>query len=41
MDNEQLTALIQAGEEVKENMLALYQQNKGFIHTCPEVFRRG
>ena len=41
MDNEQLTALIQAGEEVKENMLALYQQNKGFIHTLSRKYSGG
>lgn len=41
MDNEQLTALIQAGEEVKENMLALYQQNKGFIHTLARRYSGG
>lgn len=31
MDNEQLAALIQAGENEAENMLILWQQNKGFI----------
>lgn len=30
--NEQLVALIQAHENEAENMLALWQQNKGFIH---------
>lgn len=32
MTNEQLVARIQAGENEAENMLALWQQNKGFIH---------
>lgn len=32
MTNEQLVARIQAGENEDENMLALWQQNKGFIH---------
>lgn len=41
MDNEQLTARIQAGEEVKQNMLALYQQNKGFIHTLARRYSGG
>lgn len=31
MDNEQLVARIQAGEDVAENMLKLYNQNKGFL----------
>lgn len=31
MDNEQLVALIQAGEDEAENMLVLWQQNRGFI----------
>lgn len=31
MENEQLVARIQAGEDVAENMLKLYDQNKGFI----------
>lgn len=30
--NEQLVVRIQAGEDVAENMLALWQQNKGFIN---------
>ena len=41
MDNEQLTALIQAGEEVKQNMLALYQQNKGFIASLARRYSGG
>ena len=41
MNNEQLTARIQAGEEVKQNMLALYQQNKGFIHTLARRYSGG
>ena len=32
MTNEQLVALIRAGENVKENMLQLWQKNKGFIY---------
>lgn len=32
MTNEQLVARIQAGENEAENMLALWQQNKGFIY---------
>ncbi|WP_333792043.1 sigma-70 family RNA polymerase sigma factor [Muricomes intestini] len=31
MDNEQLAARIQAGEDTAENMLQLWKQNKGFI----------
>lgn len=31
MDNEQLVALIRSGEDEAENMLLLWQQNKGFI----------
>lgn len=31
MDNEQLVARIQAGEDVAENMLKLYNQNRGFL----------
>ncbi len=31
MDNEQLVARIQAGEDVAKNMLELYNQNRGFI----------
>lgn len=41
MDNEQLTARIQAGEEVKQNMLALYQQNKGFIVSLARRYSGG
>lgn len=32
MTNEQLVALIRAGDSEAENMLALWQQNKGFIY---------
>ena len=32
MTNEQLVARIRAGENEAENMLVLWQQNKGFIH---------
>lgn len=31
MENEQLVARIQAGEDVAKNMLELYNQNKGFL----------
>lgn len=31
MDNEQLVARVQAGEDVAENMLKLYNQNRGFL----------
>lgn len=41
MDNEQLTARIQAGEEVKQNMLALYRQNKGFIVSLARRYSGG
>lgn len=33
MDNEQLVIQIKAGENVSENMLLLWQQTRGFIHT--------
>ena len=32
MTNEQLVALIRAGDNEAENMLVLWQQNKGFIY---------
>lgn len=32
MENEQLVARIKAGIDTAENMLALWQQNKGFVH---------
>ena len=32
MDNEQLVARIRAGVDTADNMLALYEQNHGFIH---------
>ena len=31
MDNEQLVARIRAGVDTADNMLALYEQNHGFI----------
>ena len=31
MDNEQLVARIQSGQDEAENMLQLWQQNRGFI----------
>ena len=33
MDNEQLVARIQGGDNEAENMLQLWKQNKGFIAT--------
>lgn len=38
MDNEQLVALIQAGENETENMLQLWQQNRGFIATMARKY---
>ncbi|GAB5615692.1 hypothetical protein JCM31739_05170 [Faecalimonas canis] len=32
MENEQLVARIKSGIDTAENMLALWRQNKGFIH---------
>lgn len=39
MTNEQLVALIQAGEDVADNMLLLYNQIKPFIHTVALRYR--
>lgn len=38
MTNEQLVIRIQNGEETAENMLQLYEQNKGFIHKMAMKF---
>lgn len=38
MDNEQLVARIQAGENEAENMLKLWQQNRGFIATMARKY---
>ena len=38
MDNEQLVARIQSGENEAENMLQLWQQNKGFIATIARKY---
>ena len=38
MDNEQLVARIQAGENEAENMLKLWQQNRGFIATIARKY---
>ena len=38
MDNEQLVARIQAGENEAENMLQLWQQNRGFIATVARKY---
>lgn len=40
MDNEQLVARIQAGENEAENMLQLWQQNRGFIATVARKYTR-
>lgn len=40
MDNEQLVTLIQAGEDEAENMLKLWQQNRGFIATVARKYTR-
>lgn len=39
MTNEQLVARIQAGEDVGENMAALYEQTKAFIHSIAWRYR--
>ncbi len=39
MTNEQLVARIKAGENEAENMLQLWEQNKGFIHQMAVKFR--
>lgn len=41
MDNEQLVARIQAGENEAENMLRLWKQNKGFIATIARKYSAG
>ena len=41
MDNEQLVARIQAGEDEAENMLQLWQQNKAFIATIARKYSSG
>ena len=38
MDNEQLVARIQAGENKADNMLQLWQQNRGFIATMARKY---
>ena len=38
MDNEQLVARIKAGEDEAENMLQLWQQNRGFIATMARKY---
>lgn len=40
-DNEHLVALIQAGEDEAENMLQLWQQNRGFITTMARKYAAG
>lgn len=39
MTNEQLVARIRAGENEAENMLELWQQNKGFIHKIAQKYQ--
>lgn len=41
MDNEQLVARIRAGEDEAENMLQLWQQNKGFIAMIARKYSAG
>ena len=41
MDNEQLVARIQSGEDEAENMLKLWQQNRGFIATMARRYSAG
>lgn len=41
MDNEQLVVRIRAGEDVADNMLQLWQQNKGFIRTLARKYAIG
>ena len=41
MDNEQLVARIRAGEDEAENMLRLWQQNKGFIGMMARRYSAG
>ena len=39
MNNEQLVARIQAGEDVAGNMLKLYNQNQGFLARTAKRYR--
>ena len=39
MENEQLVLRIQAGDNVAENMLQLWQQNRGFIHKIVNQYK--
>lgn len=39
MDNEQLVIKIKAGIDVADNMLALWQQNRGFIHKIVNQYK--
>ena len=41
MDNEQLVARIQGGDNEAENMLQLWKQNKGFIVTIARKHSAG
>ena len=41
MDNEQIVTQIQKGDDVAENMLQLWQQNKGFIATIARKYSAG
>lgn len=39
MTNEQLAIRIKSGIDVADNMLALWQQNRGFIHKIANQYR--
>ena len=39
MENEQLVIRIRAGENVADNMLQLWQQNRGFIHKIVNQYK--
>ena len=39
MTNEELVERIRAGENVQENMTALYDQTRGFIHSLVWKYR--
>lgn len=39
MTNEQLVLRIRAGENVPDNMLQLWQQNRGFIHKIVNQYK--
>lgn len=39
MTNEQLVIRIQAGDNIAENMLQLWQHNKGYIYKVAHAYR--